>query len=73
MNTKIEMPLDVVEMIADVRFSPKIDARLQHLMTRNTEGTLTEDEREELEALVEWSQQISLLRSYALLALGRKP
>ncbi|HJT76938.1 MAG TPA: hypothetical protein VJ739_07015 [Gemmataceae bacterium] len=42
-------------------------------MDRNTEGTLTTAEREELEALVELSETISLLRARALRLLGRQP
>lgn len=73
MSAKVEMPIDIVEVFANVRFLPKTDARLQHLMDRNTEGELSEAEREELEALVELSQQMSLLRAQALVALGRRP
>src|SRR3989442_165720 len=51
-RTTIETPLELVTSVADFRFSPKIDARLQALMDRNTEGQLSEAEREELEALV---------------------
>lgn len=40
-------------------------------MDRNTEGQLSEVEREELEALVELSETISLLRMQALRVLGR--
>jgi hypothetical protein len=57
--------------VADLRFPSKIDVHLQSLMDRNTEGQLSEAEREELEALVELSETISLLRVQALQALGR--
>ena len=40
-------------------------------MDRNMEGQLSEAEREELEALVELSETISLLRVQALRVLGR--
>jgi len=40
-------------------------------MDRNTEGQLSVSEREELEALVELSETISLLRVQALHVLGR--
>ena len=40
-------------------------------MDRNTEGQLSEAEREELEALVELSETISLLRVQALRVLGQ--
>ncbi len=70
-GTKIETPVELVASVADLRFPPKIDAHLQALMDRNTEGQLTESEREELEALVELSETISLLRVQALRVLGR--
>ena len=69
--TTIEAPVELVTSVADLRFPPKIDAHLQALMDRNTEGQLSEAEREELEALVELSETISLLRVQALQALGR--
>jgi hypothetical protein len=69
--TTIEAPLELVTSVADLRFPPKIDAHLQSLMDRNTEGQLSEPEREELEALVELSETISLLRVQALLCLRR--
>jgi hypothetical protein len=70
-GTKIETPVELVASVADLRFPPKIDAHLQALMDRNTEGQLTESEREELEALAELSETISLLRVQALHVLGR--
>jgi len=42
-------------------------------MDRNTEGTLEKAEREELEALVELSEQLSLVRAEALQILGKQP
>lgn len=69
--TTIEAPVELVTSVADLRFPPKIDAHLQALMDRNTEGQLSEAEREELEALVELSETISLLRVQALRVLGR--
>lgn len=69
--TMIETPVELVTSVADLRFPPKIDAHLQALMDRNTEGQLSEVEREELEALVELSETISLLRMQALRVFGR--
>ena len=40
-------------------------------MDRNNEGLLTQTEREELEALAEWSEQISLVRAEAWQVLSR--
>jgi hypothetical protein len=69
--TTIATPLEFVTSVADFRFPAKIDAHLQGLMDRNSEGLLSASEREELEALVELSETISLLRVQALRVLGR--
>ena len=69
----IAAPTDWVETISQLRFPPKADRRLQYLMDRNSEGTLTSAEREDLESLVELSEQLSLVRAEALRLLGRKP
>ena len=71
--TVIQAPLELVEAIAALRLPPKADQRLQVLMDRNTNGLLTEAERAELEALVEWSESLAPLRARALQTLGRKP
>ena len=73
MATVVEAPLRMVEAVAALRLPAKADQRLQILMDRNTEGTLGSEEKEELEALVELSQTISLVRAEALHVLGRKP
>ena len=41
-------------------------------MDRNNDGQLTDNEREELESLVEMSESLSLVRAEALRLLGRK-
>lgn len=69
----VSAPLELVEALAALRFPPKADSYLQDLMDRNTEGMLNSQETEELEALVELSEQLALLRSQALQVLGRKP
>jgi hypothetical protein len=67
----IATPVEFVTSVAEFRFSPKLNTKLQDLMDRNTEGPLSEAEREELEALVELSETMSLLRGEALKVLGR--
>ncbi len=67
----IAAPVELVTSVAEFRFSPKLNAKLQVLMDRNTEGQLSDAEREELEALVELSETIALLRGEALKVLGR--
>ena len=42
-------------------------------MDRNNEGLLNERETEELEGLVELSEQMSLVRGEALQILGKRP
>ena len=73
MSTVIETPVELVEALAGLRFPPKTDALLQALMDRNSEGRLTDAEREELEGLVELSETMSLFRAQALRLLGRSP
>jgi hypothetical protein len=72
MSAVVEAPLELVEAVADMRFPMKTDARLQLLMDKNTNGQLTTSEREELEAWVELSETLSLVRAQALRFL-RKP
>jgi hypothetical protein len=73
MSAVVQAPLDLVESFAELRFPPKTDALLQALMDRNTNGRLTPAERDELEALVELSETLALLRARALHLLGRRP
>jgi hypothetical protein len=71
--TVIEAPVDWVERVSELKLPAKSDRRLQELMDRNNEGQLTEGERAELEALVEVSEVLSLVRAKALHLLGRNP
>jgi hypothetical protein len=73
MDSVIETPLAMVETVAALRLPAKSDERLRYLMDRNTEGVLNAAEREELEALVELSETMALVRSQALHVLGRRP
>lgn len=73
MNTTIDAPVEWVETIGQLRLPSKADDRLQQLMDRNNEGELAAGEREEMESLVELSEQLSLVRAEALLLLGRRP
>lgn len=69
----IPAPADWIATIGDLRLPSKTDSRLQQLMDRNNEGALTAAEREELDALVELSERLSLVRAEALQLLGRQP
>jgi hypothetical protein len=73
MSAVVEAPLELVESVAAMRFPARTDALLRSLMDRNTNGALTPAEREELEALVELSETMALLRDQALRLLGRAP
>ena len=73
MSTVIEAPRTLVESVAAMRFPAKTDALLQSLMDRNTNGQLSLDEREELDALAELSETMALVRAQALRLLGRTP
>ena len=68
----IPAPAEWVAAIGDLRFPVKTDVRLQQLMDRNTEGDLSYLRRDELEALVELSERLSLVSPEAL-RLGREP
>jgi hypothetical protein len=72
-NSTIAAPIDWIESVGNLRFPSKADHRLQELMDRNNEGFLQNSEREELEAWVELSEQLSLVRAEALQILGKKP
>jgi hypothetical protein len=73
MNSVMTAPVEWIESVGNLRFPPKADHRLQNLMDRHNEGLLTDSEREELEALVELSEKLSLARAGALQMLGKTP
>jgi len=73
MNAVVQAPVEMMEAVAALRLPPTADRRLQVLMDRNNDGTLASEEREELAALAELSESISLVRADALHLLGRKP
>lgn len=73
MSSMIAAPVSWVEAVGKLHFPSKADRRLQELMDRNNEGLLDRSELEELEALVELSEQLSLVRAEALQILGKRP
>jgi hypothetical protein len=73
MNSTVAAPVDWVEAVGNLHFPSKADHSLQELMECNNEGLLQEPEREQLEALVELSEQLSLVRGEALQILGKQP
>jgi hypothetical protein len=73
MSVVVSAPVDWVEAVSDLRLPATADRQLQELMDRNSEGLLNERERLAMEALVEVSERLSLVRAEALRLLGRKP
>jgi hypothetical protein len=73
MNASISAPAQWVESICQLRLPSSTDLHLRRLMDRNNEGQLSPSERDELEALVELSERLSLVRAEALQLLGRSP
>jgi hypothetical protein len=73
MSALVEAPVEMIEAVAALRLPPRGDRRLQLLTDRNTNGVLTSEQKEELEALVELSETIALVRAQALHPLGRRP
>ncbi len=73
MGAEISLPSDFVESLSRLHFPAQADNRLQELMQRNTEGSITAQERRDLEALVELSETLSIIRARALQSLGRAP
>lgn len=73
MDATVNVPLEWVESLTMLRLPERADKRLQELMDGNNERQLTDQEREELAALAELSEQLSLVRSEAFHLLQRKP
>ena len=66
MPNTISAPETRVKSFSQLKFPSTTDQRLQLLMGRNNEGQLNPDERLELEALVEMSEELSLVCAEAL-------
>ena len=73
MGAVIEAPVAMIEQVAALHLPARADQRLQQLMDKNNNGWLAPAERDELEALAELSETISLMRAQALQVLGKKP
>ena len=73
MSAVTPAPVEWIESVGNLRFPTKADQRLQRLMERNNDGLLSEGERDELEALAELSEKLSLVRAEALQLLGKAP
>ena len=73
MEAVISAPKSWVASVGRLSLPKKTAKRLQTLMDRNNDGELTALEKRELAALVEWSENVSLIRAQALQLLGRQP
>ena len=73
MDAIVPAPIEWVESVSRLRLPANADHRLQELMHRNNEGQLTPTGRSEMEALIEVSENMSLVRAEALHLLGRTP
>ena len=73
MSSIVVAPLDWIESLGNLHFPSKADHRLPNLMDRNNEGLLGSGEREELAALAELSEELSLVRAKVLQILGKPP
>ena len=63
---------EVARWLSDFRASPQFEARLEDFAERNTEGRLSDEERDEYSALVELGDIFSILRLRARKFLAYK-
>lgn len=64
-------PNPYIIVIPFEQFDPTVVERLQYLMDRNNEGTISRGERRELAALVREDERMMLVNSQALLRMSR--
>ena len=69
MSRTVTVPLDLLEEIANLELPPSTQGALARLMDKNTEGHLSPTEREELQALVDLNERVSVLKGRARLLL----
>lgn len=65
-------PSQLAEELAQLSFTPRMNERLHLLLDKNSEGKITDVERDELESLVHLSETMSLFKAQALRFLGRR-
>ena len=66
------MPVDFARELASLKATPEIQARLQVLADRNTEGNLSDGERAEYLSYVDAIDVISLLQAKARAVIARQ-
>ncbi|MBI4616723.1 MAG: hypothetical protein HY720_24135 [Planctomycetes bacterium] len=69
MASTIEAPRDLIQAFAQLCLPRTAQARLDLLMEKNNEGTISDSEREDLRALVDLCQTIAELRGRARILL----
>ncbi len=69
MSRTVEIPLELLEEVAHLEFPPTAQQTLARLMDKNNEGKLSEEERKELQALVDLNERVSLVKGRARLSL----
>jgi hypothetical protein len=72
-NSEMLTSLSVSELeaLADGLLAPARQARLDELLAKNAERSLTDDERRELDHLLELADQLTLLKTRARYTLGQ--
>ncbi len=66
------MPVEFARKLAATRASPEVQARIDELADRCSEGVLTDNERAEYEAYVDAIDVISILQAQARSVLARQ-
>ena len=69
MSQTVEIPAEFLEEIAEYQFPPSVQDRITTLMDKITEDQLSEDEQKELQALVELSESVAIIKGRARLLL----
>ncbi len=67
------MPVDFAQKLAALCASPEVQARIDELAARSSEGELTDKERADYEAYVDAIDVISILQAQARSVLSRQP
>ncbi|GEM_PF-6099611 len=63
---------ELLKELAEFKFPRATQRRLTRLLDLNNDGELSSEQRHELRALAELSEQIAILKGQAMLVLGRK-
>jgi hypothetical protein len=65
MSAIVAAPREFLEAVAALHMPIAVNKRLHVLMDRNNDGDLTDEERNELKAVADLSEQMSLVRAEA--------